>query len=317
MIRQEQLSQWLGDRQRKYADGLVLFGILAKESMKKKYAAYLDTAPESPHIFDPHFTQLVNCLSKIDKEIKYSPSLYPAALEEIAVVRTINESERKKVIEEKQANITSLEILVNELQSRIDDLENDSESHTEELASLQEQFDEKMSELSALRNECETLNTPGVKIITEESLSPSIRKAYARIKEIAPLYASLHNDVANQDIPPEERQPIAEELCKLDDERRKLWKQIDTWAEGKGELQLEEKRPILSENSIVRGFEIARQIKRLKNNIANSKVASERAKQDNKQTVMQNALDRIEKYETELAILEAEITATQGEKSTG
>lgn len=117
MIRQEQLSQWLGDRQRKYADGLVLFGILAKESMKKKYAAYLDTAPESPHIFDPHFTQLVNCLSKIDKEIKYSPSLYPAALEEIAVVRTINESERKKVIEEKQANITSLEILVNELQS--------------------------------------------------------------------------------------------------------------------------------------------------------------------------------------------------------
>ena len=105
MIRQEQLSQWLGDRQRKYADGLVLFGILAKESMKKKYAAYLDTAPESPHIFDPHFTQLVNCLSKIDKEIKYSPSLYPAALEEIAVVRTINESERKKVIEEKQANI--------------------------------------------------------------------------------------------------------------------------------------------------------------------------------------------------------------------
>lgn len=233
------------------------------------------------------------------------------------MVRTINESERKKVIEEKQANITSLEILVNELQSRIDDLENDSESHTEELASLQEQFDEKMSELSALRNECETLNTPGVKIITEESLSPSIRKAYARIKEIAPLYASLHNDVANQDILPEERQPIAEELCKLDDERRKLWKQIDTWAEGKGELQLEEKRPILSENSIVRGFEIARQIKRLKNNIANSKAASERAKQDNKQTVMQNALDRIEKYETELAILEAEITATQGEKSAG
>lgn len=174
-----------------------------------------------------------------------------------------------------------------------------------------------MSELSALRNECETLNTPGVKIITEESLSPSIRKAYARIKEIAPLYASLHNDVANQDIPPEERQPIAEELCKLDDERRKLWKQIDTWAEGKGELQLEEKRPILSENSIVRGFEIARQIKRLKNNIANSKAASERARQDNKQTVMQNALDRIEKYETELAILEAEITATQGEKSAG
>lgn len=35
MIRQEQLSQWLGDRQRKYADGLVLFNALAKEAMKR------------------------------------------------------------------------------------------------------------------------------------------------------------------------------------------------------------------------------------------------------------------------------------------
>ena len=71
MIRQEQLSQWLGDRQRKYADGLVLFNALAKEAMKKKFAAYLTAAPEDPHIFDPHFTQFLipcrngrNCCSK-------------------------------------------------------------------------------------------------------------------------------------------------------------------------------------------------------------------------------------------------------------
>ena len=219
MIRQEQLNQWLGDRQRKYVDGLVLFNALAKEAMKKKFAAYLAAAPEDPHIFDPHFTQLVNCLSKLDKKIKFSPSLYPAAMEEIVVVKTMSENDRKKTIESKQANIASLEELVNNLRSRIDSLENDSESHADELVSLQEQFDEKMSELSALQNEVNALNTPGVKIITEESLSPSIRKAYARIKEIAPLYASLHNDVANSEIPAEERQPIAEELCKLDDER--------------------------------------------------------------------------------------------------
>ncbi|MCS3258825.1 hypothetical protein NXV10_17575 [Bacteroides thetaiotaomicron] len=96
MIRQEQLSQWLGDRQRKYADGLVLFNALAKEAMKKKFAAYLAAAPEDPHIFDPHFTQLVNCLSKLDKEIKFSPSLYPAAMEEIVVVKTMSENDRKK-----------------------------------------------------------------------------------------------------------------------------------------------------------------------------------------------------------------------------
>ena len=311
MIRQEQLNQWLGDRQRKYVDGLVLFNALAKEAMKKKFAAYLAAAPEDPHIFDPHFTQLVNCLSKLDKEIKFSPSLYPAAMEEIVVVKTMSENDRKKTIESKQANIASLEELVNNLRSRIDSLENDSESHADELVSLQEQFDEKMSELSALQNEVNALNTPGVKIITEESLSPSIRKANARIKEIAPLYESLHNDVANSDIPAGERQPIAEELCKLDDERRRLWKQIDSWAEGKGELSLKEKRPVYSENGVVRGIEIARQIKRLKQNITNSQSAANRAESQGKKTVMQNALDRVAGYQEELAALEKEIATQQ------
>lgn len=314
MTRQEQLIIWLGDRQRKYADGLVLFNALAKETMKKKFSVYLSTAPENPHIFDPHFTQLVNCLSKLDKEIKYSPSLYPSAMEEIVVIKTLDDDERKKTIEEKQENIASLEETLNDLKSRICNLENDSENHADELVSLQEQFDEKMSELSCLQNEINALSAPGIKIITEESLTPSIRKAYARIKEIAPLYASLHNDIANPEIPVEERQPIAEELCKLDDERRKLWKQIDTWAEGKGELKLDETRPVFSENNIVRGIEIARQIKRFKNNIANSKAAASRAKEEGKQTVMQNALDRVTKYEAELNALEAEIAVTQGEK---
>lgn len=314
MTRQEQLATWLGDRQRKYADGLALFNVLANVQMKKKFAGYLSDAPEAPHIFDPHFTQLVNCLSKIDREIKDSPSLYPAAMEEVIVIKTMGEDERKKTITEKQEDIASLEETLDELKSRICDLENDSESHADELISLQEQLDEKMSELSSLKNDINVLNSPGIKIITEESLTPSIRKAYDRIKEITPLYASLHNDVANQEIPAEERQPLAEELCKLDDERRKLWKQIDTWAEGKGELQLEEKHPVLSENNIVRGIEIARQIKRLKNNIANSKAAAERAREDGKQTVMQNALDRVAKYETKLTALEAEIAVTQAEK---
>ncbi|UVV77375.1 hypothetical protein NXW84_06400 [Bacteroides fragilis] len=64
----------------------------------------------------------------------------------------------------------------------------------------------------------------------------------------------------------------------MDDERRKLWKQIDDYAEGKqATLELDAKRPEYSENAVVRGFEIARQIKRLKQNITNSKTAAERA----------------------------------------
>ena len=313
MTRQEQLNHWLGDRQRKYADGLVLFEAIAKEPMKKKFSEYLAVAPENPHIFDPHFTQLVNCLSKIDKEIKFSPSLYPSAMEEVIVVKTMSEEERKDTVEAKQTGISQLEETVNELRVRLEELESDSDNHADELVCLQEQIDEKMSELSTLRNEVEILNSPGVKIITEESLIPSIRTAYDRIKEIAPLYASLHNDVANPDIPDEERQALAENLCKLDDERRSLWKQIDTWAEGKGELKLEEQRPIFSDNGVVRGIEIARRIKRLKQNITNSKAAAERAEKEGKKTVMQNALDRIANYDAELTALEQEIAQQQNE----
>ncbi|MGZ2674602.1 hypothetical protein SD303_22450, partial [Bacteroides fragilis] len=83
------------------------------------------------------------------------------------------------------------------LHNRISELESDTENHADELSALNEEFEEKMKELSAIRGELDALNTPGVKIVTEESLTPALRKAYARIKEIAPLYASLHNDIAN------------------------------------------------------------------------------------------------------------------------
>lgn len=313
MTRQEQLNNWLGDRQRSYADGLVLFDALAKESMKQKFATYFEKAPESPHIFDPHFTQLVNCLTRIFREINESPSLYPAAMEEIIAVKTLDEKQRTDEIEERKQLVTFLESEIEELNGRIESLEGDSDDHAGEIADLQQQVEENLTQLGELRKEMDALNTPGVKIISEESLTPALRRSYARIKEIAPLYASLHAGVANPDIPVEERQALADELCKLDDERRRLWKGIDDYAEGKGaDLQLDAERPAFSENSIVRGIEIARQIKRLKQNITNSRIAADRAQADNRQVVYDNAMARIARYEAELSELEKEVSTANG-----
>ena len=100
-------------------------------------------------------------------------------------------------------------------------------------------------------------------------------------------------------------------ICKLVDERRRLCKQFDSWADGNGELRLKEKRPVYSENGVVRGIEIARQIKRLKQNITNSQSAANRAESQGKKTVMQNALDRVAGYQEELAALEKEIATQQ------
>lgn len=311
MTRLEQLTHWLGNRQRTYADGLSLFNLLAKQAMKEKFATYLSQAPESPHIFDPHFTQLVNCLSRIEREAKEAPALYPAAQEEVIVTKSLSEPERKKEIDSRNESIISLQKQVDELAEQIDDLNSrdEDEEYSYDISELRREFDEKMIELATLRSEVDALHTPGIKIVTEESLTPALRKSYARIKEITPLYASLHNDIANPDIPAEERQALAEELCKLDDGRRKLWKQIDAWAEGKGDSQLTEPRPAYSDNLVVRGIEIARQIKRLKSNITNSRIAAEKAEKDGRKVVQENALARIATYETELKELEAEIAA--------
>lgn len=312
MTRNEQLINWLGNRQRKYADGVALFDTLAKQVQKEKYSVYFAAAPANPHIFDPHFTQLINCLTRISREIRGAPELYPAANESIVEAKEVDEKARTEELTKRTAAIATHEQQIEELTERIEYLE--GSDNTGDISELQEQIDEHRTELEQLRKEVDALSEPGVKVVTEASMPTSIKKAYARIKEIAPLYASLHNDIANPDLEDEKRKSLAEELCKLDDERRKLWKAIDTWAEGKGTLSLDAKRPVFSNNPVVRGIELARHVKRLKQNIVNSQRSADKAKEDGRQVVYDNAMSRIAGYEEELAEIEKEIA---GEKVSG
>lgn len=312
MTRNEQLINWLGNRQRKYADGVALFDTLAKQVQKEKYSAYFAAAPANPHIFDPHFTQLINCLTRISREIREAPELYPAANESIVEAKEVDEKARTEELTKRTAAIATHEQQIEELTERIEYLE--GSDNTGDISELQEQIDEHRAELEQLRKEVDALSEPGVKVVTEASMPTSIKKAYARIKEIAPLYASLHNDIANPDLEDEKRKSLAEELCKLDDERRKLWKAIDTWAEGKGTLSLDAKRPVFSNNPVVRGIELARHVKRLKQNIVNSQRSADKAKEDGRQVVYDNAMSRIAGYEEELVEIEKEIA---GEKVSG
>lgn len=312
MTRNEQLTNWLGNRQRKYADGITLFDALAKQVQKEKYSAYFAAAPVTPHIFDPHFTQLINCLTRISREIREAPEFYPAANESIVETKEVDEKVRTEELTKRTAAIATHEQQIEELTERIEDLE--GSDNTGDISELQEQIDEHRTELEQLRKEVDALSEPGVKVVTEASMPTSIKKAYARIKEITPLYASLHNDIANPDIEDEARKILAEELCKRDDERRKLWKAIDAWSEGKGTLSLDAKRPVFSDNPVVRGIELARHVKRLKQNIINSQRSADKAKEDGRQVVYDNAMQRIADYKADLAETEKEIA---GEKVSG
>lgn len=308
MKRKEQLFNWLADRQRKYADGMALFRLLANDSMKQRYGTFLERGEDGvTHPFDPRFTQLVNCLSKIAQNIR--AGIVIAAAEEDLDVRQISEteSERQAALKKRNDRIQQLDDLNDDLQTRIGYLEDGSEEHAEEIEELKKQVESNLEEINQLRKEVDALNTPGVKVVTEESLPKSLQKAYTRIKEIAPLYASLHNDLTNTELSDEERKKLADQLCELDDERRKLWRSIDQWAEGKASLELDEKRPEYSDNAVVRGYEMARQIKRLKENIRNSQTAAEKAQADGRQNVYENAMKRIQRYEAELKELEEEV----------
>lgn len=311
MNRQEQLKQWLGNRQRNYADGVVLFNTLAKKVQKEKYADYFKAAPNNPHLFDPHYTQLINILTKIEREIREAPELYPAATETFVEVKTMDEKERNSALALRKEVITEHEKTINDLEEKINELECDAENNADEISNLQEQIEQHQTELNQLREEVDVLNAPGVKIVTEASMPTSIKKAYARIKEITPLYASIHNDIASESLSDNERKPLAERLCKLDDERRRLWHAIDSWAEGKGTLSLEVERPTFSDNPVVRGIELVRHVKRLKQNIANSKKAAVKAQEEGRQVVYENAMKRIAGYVADLEETEKEIA---GEK---
>lgn len=309
MKRKEQLQQWLGDRRRTYADGLRLFRALASDAMAKRYSAYLEQSADGvSNPFDPRFTQLVNCLSKISHAIRSGQHI-PAAEEELLTV-TVPADDKTMEREARQRRIEELKADNEDIATRIGYLEDENGTHADDIAELQEQMEQNLDEIQQLRKDVDQLSAPGVKIVTEESLTPELKKVYQRIKEIAPLYASLHADIASESTPDDDRKRLADKLCDLDDERRELWKQIDDWAEGKG-VRLEEKRPEYSDNPTVRGYEMARQMRRLRQNIANSQEAAEKALADGRQTIYENAMKRLERYRAELKELEAEIAPGQ------
>lgn len=303
------LQNWLGNRQRTYADGVALFKALATATQLEKYGAYFDAAPKVVGVWDHHFTMLVDQLAKISRGVVSTPKLYPAAKNEYQAPIEAADSEKNEKVAEMEEQIKEHEERMSELKQELDDvLESmpDADVH-----SIEEQLCEHAEAIEKLKKSVEELSKPGVKVVTVDSMPASIKAAYDRIKEITPLYAHLHAEIADEHKTDDERKPLAEELCKLDDERRKLWAKIDAWSEGKGTLEIDEQRPTYSDNATVRGYELARAVVRLKSNIKNAKDAAKRAKADGKETIYQNALKRLEKYEKELSEIEKELGSAE------
>ena len=73
----EVLFKWVSGSSRNYMDGLRLFELLAAETIKKRYLAFFREV-SCPHGNDPHFTMLLDKLSRIAQQVRVSPSSFPA-----------------------------------------------------------------------------------------------------------------------------------------------------------------------------------------------------------------------------------------------
>lgn len=312
MTKKQIINEWLANQERQYAAGLALFNEVARPFHKEKYAAYFAQV-ENPAMFDPHFTQLVDVLCKIAAQMRNEAHLYPTCNDEVVTKvesKIAADDKVKELVEAREEKILALQEEVDELTQNLEQLSQDSGDNTNEIEDLQLQLSQHEDQIADLQKEVEELSKPGVKVVVEGDMPKSIKQAYARIKEIAPLYGSLHNDIANEATSEADRKKYAEQLCKLDDERRKLWDKIDSWSEGK-HLEVDEDRPAYSDNSVVRGFELLRARKRIKENILNSKKAMKKAEKDGKLTTLENAKARIARYEIELQEVEAEINSQE------
>ena len=287
------IQEWLADPKRKYADGLAIFKTAAAPEIKKKYGEYFSAVEGEPEQFDMHFGMLINKVSDIENKMRINPDAFKDLTLLVAPV------DNSKEIAAKEAEISTLKATIETLQSK--EIESTEIEDNATVISLTE-AEEK---LMALETELETLKEKrGISIVQYDNLPEDIKKLYDRVKAITPLMASLHADISVEEIHPNTRKSLAKKLCDLDDERRLAWDAIDVWSEGKTvEPTLEANS--FSDDVLVKGMQIARRMERLKENINRSKDSAEKA---DRQTIKASALARIEKYEKELAELQALVT---------
>lgn len=127
--------------------------------------------------------------------------------------------------------------------------------------------------------------------IDTSKLTEAQKQIYLRIKEITPLIGHLHStlgEILNED----ERKKTANELCDLDDERRKLWEELQNTVADREEE--DNKKDV---EKIVNAAEIAR----IKNNIRSLRLQSRRTTDPERQKAIQQ---RIDNYNAQLKELE-------------
>ncbi len=168
--------------------------------------------------------------------------------------------------------------------------------------------------------EPDTTDSIGIHIAKYADLPAEQKSWYDRLKQIAPLIGSLHADLSRADLADDERKQTAQKLCRLDDERRKLWQQLDAWAEGQQQPKKQDSpaappQAAVTEVTAEEELQLLRRNKRLRDNIRAARNTIEQWQgTEGHEGDVARAQARLEKYSKELVEVKARQEAISKQK---
>ena len=127
-----------------------------------------------------------------------------------------------------------------------------------------------------------------------------------RLKEIVPLMAKIHAEMANETLPDDKRHNIVKELIELDDERRAIWNKIDS--AGIEVEKLEEEKAVET-NMVAMGASIQNRITQLKGYITRNQNSVKNHTAKGKTKLAKEAQKRLDAYRQELDQLNQLVSA--------
>lgn len=301
------IQRWLSNSNRDYHEGLRYFNLFASVSKKTRYGQFLNNVGANERIRNDaqnssRFSLLVDEIVRIEGDIRRSPDSFKQAV----ALSEKAESTKNKVPAAPGKTVTGNPPAGTGAQSST----GEPPANPGTIISGSDDNPDPAAEgpgITAVTGEpsAKPSNTaPGEKS-TLDTLPAEFDAAKARLKEIIPIMAKLHADMANETLADDKRLLIVKDLVSLDVERRTIWARIDDFlANGGTQIEKSPDEKLVEEQSIALGAQMQKRIDQLRENISRNEKSLLAAQEKNSKILIANAEKRIEKYKAELATLE-------------
>ncbi|MEL7600582.1 MAG: hypothetical protein AAGU18_10865 [Proteiniphilum sp.] len=329
------IQRWLSNSQRDYHEGLRYFNLFASVSKKTRYGQYLNNVAANERIRNDaqnssRFSLLVDEIVRIEGDIRRSPGSFKHAIAlsekaakagspknkvpaatgiTIPVGTTATPAGTGNPPAGSGSQSLTGEPPANPGTTISGSTENPDPAATGPGTTVGTGENQAAADPSAAgsgeQSATPSSTAPGEKS-TLDSLPAEFDAAKARLKEIIPIMAKLHADMANETLADDKRLLIVKDLVSLDAERRAIWARIDNFlANGGTPIEKSADETLIEEKTLALGAQMQKRIDQLRENISRSEKSLAAAVEKGNKMLIANAEKRIVKYKEELETLES------------